>query len=59
MPTYAYKCTECGHEFEVDHPMDAGPELRPEHCENCWGPIKIQLFPVPGYVRGGTEKFHG
>src|SRR5688572_8230472 len=43
MPTYGYKCRECGHEFEVFQKMTDTPVAA---CEQCSGPVKKLLYPV-------------
>ena len=34
MPTYAYRCSQCGHEFEEFQQMAADPLI---HCPSCGG----------------------
>ena len=34
MPTYAYRCSQCGHEFEEYQQMTADPLIR---CPSCGG----------------------
>ena len=34
MPTYAYRCSQCGHEFEEFQPITADPLVR---CPSCSG----------------------
>ena len=36
MPTYEYKCRECGHRFEVFQPFTAEPLSK---CEECGGEL--------------------
>ena len=43
MPTYGYRCSTCGHEFERVQKM-TDPALT--ECEECGGPIKKILYPV-------------
>jgi predicted nucleic acid-binding Zn ribbon protein len=31
MPTYVYRCTECGREFDIRHAVDAEPSYPPYH----------------------------
>lgn len=40
MPTYDYRCTACGHEFERFQSITA-PPLR--ECPLCQGPVERQL----------------
>lgn len=43
MPTYGYRCTVCGHEFErVQKMTDASIK----ECENCGQSVKKVLYPV-------------
>lgn len=37
MPTYEYKCLNCGHTFEVFQSMSAEPV---KECPKCKGPVK-------------------
>jgi putative FmdB family regulatory protein len=37
MPTYEYKCTNCGHKFELFQTMTAKPV---EKCPVCGGKVK-------------------
>jgi putative FmdB family regulatory protein len=37
MPTYDYKCTKCGHKFELFQTMSAEPI---EKCPACGGKVK-------------------
>jgi len=43
MPTYGYRCGDCGHQFEIvqrisDEPLTA--------CPNCQGKLSKMLYPV-------------
>jgi putative FmdB family regulatory protein len=43
MPIYGYRCSNCGHEFEIqqrmsDHPLEA--------CPKCQGKLNKILYPV-------------
>jgi putative FmdB family regulatory protein len=37
MPTYEYKCLNCGHTFEVFQSMSSEPV---KECPKCGGPVK-------------------
>jgi len=37
MPTYKYRCKECGHEFEVRQRMSENPLTE---CPECGGPVR-------------------
>jgi putative FmdB family regulatory protein len=50
MPTYGYRCTACGHEFERVQKMTDAPLTE---CEECQGPVKKILYPV-GIAFKGT-----
>jgi putative FmdB family regulatory protein len=63
MPTYGYRCSQCGHELEVFQSMSAEP-LRV--CSECGGPLRKLLYPVgisfkgsgfysTDYRNGGSE----
>lgn len=43
MPTYGYRCTVCGHEFERFQKI-TDPALT--ECENCHGAVKKIMYPV-------------
>ena len=43
MPTYGYRCSNCGHEFEIRQKMTDEP-LRT--CPNCQGKLTKILYPV-------------
>lgn len=43
MPTYGYRCTACGHEFERVQKITE-PALT--DCETCSGPVKKMIYPV-------------
>jgi putative FmdB family regulatory protein len=43
MPTYGYRCTSCGHEFERFQKM-TDPAV--QSCETCGAPVKKMLYPV-------------
>ena len=43
MPTYGYRCTSCGHEFERFQKMTDPPI---KECETCQAPVKKILYPV-------------
>jgi len=43
MPTYGYRCSTCGHEFERVQKMTDAPLTE---CEECNGPVKKILYPV-------------
>lgn len=45
MPTYAYVCSKCGHEFEYFQSMSAAPlkQCPPEHCtRRPWGKGRVR-----------------
>jgi putative FmdB family regulatory protein len=50
MPTYGYRCTACGHEFERFQKMSDAPLTE---CEECSAPVKKILYPV-GIAFKGT-----
>ncbi len=49
MPTYGYRCTACGHEFER---MQKITEPALTACESCDGPVRKILYPVGIAVKG-------
>lgn len=49
MPTYEYKCGECGHRFEVFQRMTDDPVCE---CEECGGDVQRVLFPVAVHFKG-------
>lgn len=49
MPTYDYRCRDCGHTLEIMHSiLDDGPET----CERCRGPLQRVLHPTGIIFRG-------
>ena len=50
MPTYAYRCFDCGHEFEVFQKITDDPV---KVCESCSGDnVKRLLFASPFQLKG-------
>ena len=43
MPTYGYRCSNCGHEFEIHQRMSDQPLTT---CPNCQGKLTKILYPV-------------
>ena len=43
MPTYGYRCSENGHEFEVIQPISAAPLTE---CIECKSPVTRIIYPV-------------
>ncbi len=51
MPTYDYKCTECGYKFELFQPMSADPV---KICPKCKGFVKRLIGAGAGPIFKGT-----
>jgi putative FmdB family regulatory protein len=49
LPTYEYKCGDCGHRFEVFQRMTDDPV---SVCEDCGGDVQRILFPVAVHFKG-------
>jgi putative FmdB family regulatory protein len=49
VPTYAYACTTCGHEFDVVQSI-TDPAL--QTCEECGGPLRKVFHPVGVTFKG-------
>ncbi|MGC4192336.1 MAG: zinc ribbon domain-containing protein [Thermomicrobiales bacterium] len=49
MPTYAYRCTACAHEFEAVQKMSDNPLTT---CPECGAPIKRVIFPAGIVFKG-------
>ena len=49
MPIYGYRCTACGHEFEVWQSMS---DARLVRCPKCEGPLQKLLYPVGVQFKG-------
>ena len=49
MPTYDYRCTECGREVEVMHGIHGSG---PESCEHCGGAMRKALSPPAIHFKG-------
>lgn len=52
MPIYEYRCTRCGHQFDVTHAV--GETV--ERCEKCGGPVR-RVFSSVGIIFKGPG-FH-
>ncbi|MCH4084090.1 MAG: zinc ribbon domain-containing protein [Coriobacteriaceae bacterium] len=50
MAVYDYKCTECGNQFEVEHPMNEHPDVS---CPKCGSEAK-RVFVPSGIVFQGS-----
>lgn len=48
MPFYDYKCKDCGHVFEVAHPVDQPVDA----CEKCGGSVKRVFHPLGIIFKG-------
>ena len=51
MPTYDYKCGECGEVFEKFHGMSESPKV---NCPNCEGAAQKQIGAGSGIVFKGA-----
>ena len=51
MPTYDYKCTQCGHAFEVFHSMSAEPV---SVCPECDGKVQRLIGTGAGILFKGS-----
>ncbi|RMD74235.1 MAG: zinc ribbon domain-containing protein [Lentisphaerae bacterium] len=51
MPTYEYRCTECGHEFEAFQSMTAEPLAE---CPQCKGRLKRLIGTGAGIIFKGS-----
>ena len=49
MPTYTYRCTKCGSEFEAVQSMSDEPLKR---CRNCRGALRRTFHPVGIVLKG-------
>lgn len=49
MPLYDYKCTKCGHIFEVQQKISEEPL---KYCPACKGPIKRLISPAGIIFKG-------
>lgn len=49
MPIYDYRCTQCGHEVEVIHPIGG---TGPETCERCGGVMRKALSAPAIHFKG-------
>jgi putative FmdB family regulatory protein len=48
MPIYEYRCTRCGHQFDVTHAVGQAVE----ECEVCKGPVRRVFSPVGIIFKG-------
>ncbi len=53
MPVYDYKCTKCGHRFELEQKMSDAPA---KTCPKCKGPV-LKVFTASGIIFKGSG-FH-
>lgn len=51
MPTYDYKCTECGHHFEMLQSISAKPI---DKCPQCKGKVKRMIGSGAGVIFKGS-----
>ena len=49
MPTYGYRCTSCGHQFEVFQRMSDDPV---QVCPDCQGKVSRVLYPTGVVFKG-------
>lgn len=49
MPTYGYRCGQCGHEFEIFQRMSDDPLVE---CPECGGRLSKMLYPVGVQFKG-------
>ena len=49
MPTYGYRCTKCGHQFEVFQRMSDEPV---QVCPDCGGKVTKMLYPAGVVFKG-------
>lgn len=53
MPTYDYKCTKCGHDFEAFHSISAEP-LSDCPQPKCKGPVERLIGAGAGFLFKGS-----
>ena len=51
MPTYTYRCTKCGHEFDLFHSMSDNSRKK---CEKCGATAKRMIGAGAGLVFKGS-----
>ena len=49
MPIYGYRCTSCGHEFEIQQRMSDDPL---KICPKCQGKLTKMLYPAGVIFKG-------
>ncbi len=49
MPTYGYRCSNCGHQFEIQQRMTDAPL---EACPKCQGKLTKILYPTGVIFKG-------
>ena len=49
MPTYAYRCTSCGHDYEKQEGFDAPAK---QDCPRCGAQARRVIFPPPIVFKG-------
>ncbi|OIO55002.1 MAG: transcriptional regulator [Alphaproteobacteria bacterium CG_4_10_14_0_2_um_filter_63_37] len=50
MPIYEYRCTDCGHQFEVRQKMS---DPAPEGCPACGKPVEKLMSAAGFQLKGG------
>lgn len=50
MPTYEYRCKDCGKEFEYQQRMSDDPKTV---CESCEGPLERLISRTSFHLKGG------
>ena len=50
MPTYEYRCRDCGHSFDIVQKMSDDPLT---HCPECGGPLR-KVFTAPAISFKGS-----
>lgn len=57
MPTYEYKCNDCGNVFDVNHSMQEDPQVL---CPQCKSHAKKIITGGSGFIlKGGGSKYFG
>jgi putative FmdB family regulatory protein len=57
MPTYEYRCDECGYLFELNHSMKENPTV---FCPNCKNQVRKHITGGNGFIlRGSSSNIAG
>ncbi|MGQ9569673.1 MAG: FmdB family zinc ribbon protein [Thermodesulfovibrionales bacterium] len=54
MPTYEYRCDECGYSFELNHSIKENPTVL---CPNCRNQARKHITGGSGFIMKGSSPY--